>query len=990
MPDNRINPRPEVKGGSAAPSPTQVVARPVNMGLAPAADNSDLTGLIQGLKSFNPALGDFQDIGLLEAKEAGYQQRERDKETAKAARATGEAQAQQSTMEVPMDLQAAPDAGFEGTFKTIQRDAYIKGIAARHLASTRSTLLTEYNEKKDLPDFNLDSFLQTSRQEHMQGLPTDMAGPVGEGLTNFETALRGDYEKVRLARLDIQREQNISSALTAHLNVGTDSEELLTNYRANVLPTILGQGKTEAEAGQYLLRRLAVISDQTGGKPDLFDAMMNVKGPDGKAVVDSDQKLLPMVQAAKAHAQAQLDKTLTDGALEGNVITRAALDQRLMSNPESITLDQLMAETGKYGLFQTDDQVSSYWRQVLQARASKVTDNSLYDMARNGTLMMADLSDQKKVMKTITGGVVQGLGKAIASGDTSGVAVLADALINAHQTAGTNAVSEPVQNLFKFIGKAKAGDAPPPAFLAGIEVYRRMVNNPALRDEYFDEDSRMVMDQYIQSKEAGATPEASYAGAYEATSPEGKRRAEAFKQTPEYKEKLSSVSKAIVGSSFVPRWIGGNGRPDNQGEMLGWSQEYASNLLKRHPGMTEAQALAETTRIAEKSFVMDETSHTAVRVPDGVAPEAAQKAISAYTKKLSADMKMGQREEGWGLIMQPDNINQGTYRVFTAFNGVQQSLVGPVNIKDVVAQHRKNTLWLPEDAAVLKQADMALSSGAPMAPGVQQAIAKARILKVQPELVKRLDDAEMASARSILGSRLRSDYSPDTSALYRNDRPVKYDPKQTAASAQHLLDSSNGGSTGLAASLITLGEGVMLQSYDDPASGAGKNIGMGYNLNANRDNAPADLKAAGVPPERIQGIINGTEKLSPEQAERLMVVSVGRYERDAQRQVNGFQPNMWEKLQPQQRAVLTDIAYQTGNVGQFKKALTALVSGDEAGFKEHSKVFFTNRQGERVEDVRRNALRDSMLAGSAFWQSVLTKQGAMPSALDAVALNTHQ
>lgn len=62
--------------------------------------------------------------------------------------------------------------------------------------------------------------------------------------------------------------------------------------------------------------------------------------------------------------------------------------------------------------------------------------------------------------------------------------------------------------------------------------------------------------------------------------------------------------------------------------------------------------------------------------------------------------------------------------------------------------------------------------------------------------------------------------------------------------------------------LTTMGEGVMLNVYDDPAQGAGKNIGMGYNLEANKATVDADLKAAGVDPSLVQAVKEGRASLS--------------------------------------------------------------------------------------------------------------------------------
>jgi GH24 family phage-related lysozyme (muramidase) len=330
--------------------------------------------------------------------------------------------------------------------------------------------------------------------------------------------------------------------------------------------------------------------------------------------------------------------------------------------------------------------------------------------------------------------------------------------------------------------------------------------------------------------------------------------------------------------------------------------------------------------------------------------------------------------------------NQGTYRVSTSFNGAPVSFIGEVKMSDLIDQHKRDTMWLPEDAGLLKAAQLGFASGKPFSdPGLPAAVAKARMLRVQPELVKQIEDEQLKHARDTLSALPRLGGPVDTGSLYKTDR-VQNDPRMTVSSAQRFLNAANGGSTGLAASLVTMGEGVMLQAYDDPAQGAGRNIGTGYNLKANAATAERDLKSAGVPQERIPGVLAGTEKLSPEQSDRLTLVAVGRHEAAAQAAVDGVQAGLWQRLQPQQRAVLTDINFQVGNVGRFTKAIGSLVSGDMEAFKDNSRVWYTNRDGKKVEDTRRNALRNAMLSGPVFWQSVLQRSGSQPSSqLDAVA-----
>jgi hypothetical protein len=968
--------RPEVRS-TANPQPLQVTAQPVNQGgnIRPAEDPT-LTGLVNGLSTLHPALEKWRQVDdIAKTREADTK---------------GNALSQKVDINaLPLDLTPMPETGLEGAYKSIAMDAFRRGIVERAAEKAKGELVSKYNDERTRPDFNIDTFLKENRQTNLQGLDDDMAAHMGKALVPFESSLRQDFEKVRLERLNGQREDAIGATLR---NVITPDAPAVVaqKFRTDVLPVIEGLGKTKKEAAQYLLAHLSNLSTAAGGKPELFDTLSE---KDAAGVTIGGLEMQPAIQAARQHAEQLRDRGIRDSAQEGVALKLKELDERVSKDPYSVNFDELLAHMGKFNVFQTGHEVASYWAHVMRARADQAGQQNLLGLAKAGQLFMAEEKDQKATMGALTGPVVQGLSAAIEKGDASSVAGLSDALIAAHRTAGSNVPSAPIERMFKFIGEGNAkGDVPPPIFKAAVEVYRKLESAPQLRDAYFNEKTQAVLGAYVQGLYGGNAEEgAAYKSAFESVSPEAKRRAEAFKQTPEYREKLQSATRWVTGSSWVPSLVGGNGRPENSGELVGAAQEFALDFLKRSPQATDQQVQDQTKAYIERSFVHDPTTGIAVKVPPNFSAEVTQQAITAYTSKVSKELDLNSRGAGWGLMLLPTNINQGTYRVLTSFNGAPVHFVNDLKMGDLVEQHRRDTLWLPADAQVLKSADVALNTGKSLsefASTLPGALAKARQLKVQPELVQKLEAHEFKATADALKNIPATDFNPDNSVLFKDNRAVKVDPKQSVASAQRLLNSSQGGSTGLAASLIAMGEGVAFSAYDDPAKGAGKNIGMGYNLKANAATAERDLRAAGVPSEQVPAVLSGTGKLSPEQAERLVLVTVGRHEAAAQAQVNSLQPRLWERLQPQQRAVLTDIAYQTGDVGQFKKAISALVVGDLEKFRHESRVFYTDRKGERAEDTRRNALRDAMLAGSSYWQAVLTKQGAQPSSpLDAVALS---
>lgn len=222
------------------------------------------------------------------------------------------------------------------------------------------------------------------------------------------------------------------------------------------------------------------------------------------------------------------------------------------------------------------------------------------------------------------------------------------------------------------------------------------------------------------------------------------------------------------------------------------------------------------------------------------------------------------------------------------------------------------------------------------------------------------------------------------------------DTKSTASLARQFaatspadrVDSDKYGRS-LAASLITMGEGVVTHAYDDPAQGAGRNIGTGYNLKANAENAASDLRRAGVPSGSVQGVIDGTLQMTSDQVSRLTQLSIQKYEAIAKDTAEKSAPGLWAKMTAPQKAVMMDVAYQVGSVDKFRNAWKALASGDTTAFEANVATTYVNKSGERVTDKRRTSLRASMLAGSSTWDATVNKYGSYPStALDVASLNS--
>jgi GH24 family phage-related lysozyme (muramidase) len=236
--------------------------------------------------------------------------------------------------------------------------------------------------------------------------------------------------------------------------------------------------------------------------------------------------------------------------------------------------------------------------------------------------------------------------------------------------------------------------------------------------------------------------------------------------------------------------------------------------------------------------------------------------------------------------------------------------------------------------------------------------------------------------RALTEARMRDTFAPHqgTQAFTlqpptgNNTLAPKMDKETTVGQALDFAFSNSLGVANhmdLAASLVTAREGVVLSAYNDPAKGAGMNIGAGYNLKGNAKTVDADLRSIGVPAERLADVKEGRAALTGDQVKALTKLTLKRVEPEVIKTAERTKPGLWASLTAQQKAVMLDVAYQTGDASQYTKGWAALAAGNGEAFKAELKTYYTNRKGERVEDARALDLRSTLLQGPSAWKARL-------------------
>ena len=881
-------------------------------------------------------------------------------------------------------------------------ETYRAALGARAGNDLKNQAIVSYNDQKDKPDFDAGTWLAQERSKAMQGFGTDpiMADKVGGALNDLEVQVRGDTERRRVIQLTDTRDATVNQNFSDALRPDMSPAQLADTYMTSLRPQARALGMSNKDATGVLARQLLTLSDRMGGNPALFD-VFDVKDSEGLSLLSRNPELAPQILSARQHAKATQDRGLMQDAQQRNFKTLTQLEQRMASDPSSITPELIQSHMGQFSPFPTDDAALGFWNKAQTALRSQKDTTALQANWDGRTMWMLKPDDQAKVMEANLGPTMSALTAAVQKGDNQTVTANAEQLARAQSAVGAKAPLASLQQFIDTTVTSLPGKTPSPAFEAAASIYRAYSADPTFRDLYFNGDVGDVMKAYVAGVGSG-DKQAAYESAYRAIAPESRAAAEKLVSTEEFRKKSASLVNAVQGSSFWPQWAGGNGRPENATTVQAVASSAVRDWYAKNPNSSEKDAAAFAQSWVEQNFVNDTTTSTAVRVPPEFAGKLTQEAISENSKRVTDAFRatLSSADAGnWKVNYWPDG-NTGQFMVVMQ-NGTAVKQIGRTTIPAMQASYRETREFSSAEMADLSKVNQQLRTGS-VDPAFLAShgdlLDKARRVGVTgfgPQDFGRMDKLRSDEMLKRLQSMPSiSMGTPDQSSLqFIPQRGGKVDNKLTASVAQRFLTSGipGGGNTSqsLTGSLITMAEGVVLARYPDPAKEAGDNIGMGYNLKANAAQAPDDLKRAGVPHEDIQAIIAGQKQLLPEQAQRLLQVAMPRYESQAMKSAEATAPGLWARMSPGQKAVMTDIAYQVGSTDKFHKAWAAIAKNDSAAFQESVMTTYVDRTGVRQNDTRRWNLRASMLAGLPSWNATVAKYGGFPSnAMDSVALNT--
>lgn len=943
----------------------QPAAQPVNTYVAPAADN-EFAQLAAGLASIHAPLARMQQKQDDEAHRNAILQ----------AKAAGELAPDPASADgAEIAVGNVPPA-----FRSEAMGAYSEAIGKRLGMNAQGDYLDAYARESQKPDFNFDAFSQQFRAQHLNGL-ADPHLAIGAA-THIDEAIalaRGDYRKKQMADL---HQKNVEA-------LGTDLS-MLNPFAApdvnaqHIFAAAEGykqRGGVKAEAVQHSFEQMQALSTQHGGTPDLFDAFTQVDPMTGLSLVQMNPGLADNVAKAQKLAEDQRNKTLWDQSLTERSLSRADLEKGLIDGRFDRMGDGDLQKTltpyiGKYGLFNSDGEYAQFVHKVYERQAQialREHDRAVVTSGAAGSLP----ADRQKgllaeALRDVEPIITAGFNDASKANEVSAAL---RTIVTRTKTGGFTEASPVVKGL---IGSLE-NDLPatnattPPKFVAAARFYQdlKASGNPKVVAEYFPEKLQHVMESYLHDVgQDSMGSDTAYRRAYESSSPEARARADQMMKAPGVAEKVQEIADKSV--SFLRRNIPG-GKAMGLAPDTSLLDQRLRDEMKRYMASTPTasfdDAVAYGKRWRDGNSFHDTTTNTLIEIPQAMNSPVSQEALSEWLGMVKGAWSKGDNTVTPRLAHKGNGIY--TLTLQSSNGGVQTQ--GDVDLHDILAVHqaKKNITGAEfERLGVIRQRLLAGTFTA------QEAGDNASLIQKATD-VGALKGDEAAKAFRLRVQARAQDVSPVL------NEALQKAPRVSAAAHLRDLDGdtvpvaqqflARGDFTG---ALTAMGERVRLVAYKDPARGM--NIGLGYNMTVNAKSIVDDFRRAGIPPEYTEAIKQGKMAITPEQATRLFDAVRPRYEAMAKAGLEKHYPGQWDKLPPNAQAVITDLAYQTGNVSKFENGLGRLIQGDFSGSGLQAS-FIQRNTNERRVDERRHALRVAMLRGAIPFQTLLSDAAKQPA-----------
>lgn len=926
---------------------------------AGAQQNADLDGLVKGLAAFSPALSQYVNV----------------KNSKDAATAFKEGTAQgQLDQDSPIDPQTGGikvppmpdnlkvDPAFNSTFAA----GYRNSVGAKIGNQVQTDILSQYAQDKNKDGFDPEAFLHTQVAQHTAGI-TDPAivEQVAKSVATTADHVRQDYSQVQFTRLKDTATANLSAAADSALNPSSSPQEMYAAIQSQVEPLRGQMGlMTRPELADMLLDKVTNLSQKAQGRPELFDLFSQKDPTTGLTMLQMNPKLQTEVTRMRAHAQEEQDKRI-DAGMQTDYFKRTVSDEDAANSGQQPDMADFAARVGPHSQFQTGSAAMGEFRRLQSLADNAQGSANAVSMIGSGQAWGLDKKTAQDALNTVQQPDVNTLLKSASSqqaGDPASDPAVQQAIKSITDITGRSGRSDLANTSLKALIDGTVNAVPPKdgqpssQFKLASALYAGLPDQ--LRSLYFDEKASALYGSYNKDRSAGVDDNTAFSTAYKSSAPEAQKFAAELTSNPDWKAKVAKETQGLTTDWYqriplVGRAFGGT--PQNEQATTTWAQLQLRDYYTRNPMASTDQANTWVQNQVKTNFVYDPVNKIDVRVPPNQANDQTAEAIKDYVTK--AGEKYGS-DVSPGLVYNKD----GQYSLMAYVNGAPIHKLEDVSFDQIIQQNASTKLLSPDErAGMAGLQDKLNSKTATVQDLIDNAplLAKARNLKQLNDTTNgQIADLRQGAFQGSLSNVFNFPLAPANFSGLSGSRLTGQGSKMQQTQAATFLGQGD-----YASALTSMGEGVVLRATQDPNPTAGKNIGYGYSLDRNGATMGEDFRRAGIPATSVDGIKAGTTQITPEQAARLLQVSMPRYTDMAKTAVEAAHPGLWTMINDRQKAALSDVAYQVGDVKQFHKAIGALANQDQQGFSDALKVTYAGKDGNRVEDTRRNNLRSLMING---------------------------
>lgn len=953
------------------PEPLRVQAEPVNQFVAPGGE-SEIIGLARGLQDFHQGFGAYADQ---------MQKRQNEEDYAK-----GQLQRMQ-----------AGGSEVKPTLTQQQSYAFQQGYMFQHgqiMGQDAGNKMLAYHEQnKNTPGYDPQQAIDQIKGQDLAGMdhfPDSMKGYV-QGAERAEQAVRHDFLRVQTEQVREQRITMLSQSLSNNLATANSPEEAHAAYQA-----IREQGRamnlTTPEIAKLQLESLtaraldkgpdelksAYIEDASGmslakSSPEIAQHLEQVKH-----VADERQKEREKASAEPIRMRMMVDahQNLDLGKFE----YFSQFSKPDEKDPLVWARDFISAHSGPNDLFQTPEAAAGfmdkYLTKLTSGTTAAATDNYMGIYRSNAANIFMGQPAMKKIHEEE--GLRLGAALISAKTDEEFNGVLRTMLDDQQRTG------KPYDTLERIVksGLIAAPDAkgePSQQFLMGAKTYlAAKAANPNMAAQLIgDGPEKAMMDNFLHFRGTGMPDARAFEMAQQAASPEGKKAAQSYIN-----------DAAIKNARKLPGSLGSYfGEDLNVTHMQDVAeQHYRDNIKKGYAN--EQAALTETKEWLENRFVKVNESgtrtfgsafarkSTVVEVPAGADPSRFGKAVENHLAALADKEGINAPKESYSIMK-----GEGDTYVIKDETGNPHGIVTGKALMDAQYVRERTTGPQVQQSNNLNQLFQRDRTPAdPRQDADRQVYALNHLPEIRYAYARKQMDAETYSIAINLAEKeqhrrlalqaqgIKQDFADPSSILNLMGRDPNAGPKmdthlgvdldqnrdvrdqQSLAYAQKQTDPGK--------KITMTAEGFKGRVYQD---NQGRAIGYGWNIDKNGVEATKDAmrRAQVADPDAV---IAGKVSLTPEQGERMLDISLKSAEGRVRAAVGNDE---YEKCPPILKGLLNDMAFNAGDITQFKTVLGKVQAHDYLGAAQSMSISYQDPKTKKmVKNERRIGIWRSAMSGA--------------------------